>query len=248
MNLDAMVNCALRALSNAGPPYTVTFANPHSIVVSRHDRLFRTALEQAPLVAPDGSGVVLASRLCGGKVKNRVTGSDFFETLSQVLNAQGGSRYFFLGSSPRTLDALRAKFQKLYPSITFAGAFSPPYKDSFSADETAQMISSINSAKADVLWVGMTAPKQEKWIYLNAASLNVKLIGAIGAVFDYFSGQIRRPGKAWRACGMEWFPRLIQEPKRLWRRNLFSSPQFLYLAARERLLFTMTQESERNSR
>jgi N-acetylglucosaminyldiphosphoundecaprenol N-acetyl-beta-D-mannosaminyltransferase len=97
------------------------------------------------------------------------------------------------------------------------------------------MISSVNEAKADVLWVGMTAPKQEKWIHLNAASLNVRVIGAIGAVFDYFAGRVRRPGKAWRACGLEWLPRLLQEPRRLWRRNFISSPTFLYLAARERL-------------
>jgi N-acetylglucosaminyldiphosphoundecaprenol N-acetyl-beta-D-mannosaminyltransferase len=234
LELESLVACALHAMNIPGPPFTVAFANPHSLVVSRKDPAFRKSLEQSSVAAPDGTGIVLASKLCGGKINKRITGSDFFETLSHALNMQRGRRYFFLGSNHKTLNALRSRFEKQFPSITFAGSFAPPYKNSFSPEETAEMITSINAANADVLWVGMTAPKQEKWVHQNASSLNVKVIGAIGAVFDYFSGQIRRPGKAWRVCGLEWFPRLLQEPRRLWRRNLISSPLFLYLVAKER--------------
>jgi N-acetylglucosaminyldiphosphoundecaprenol N-acetyl-beta-D-mannosaminyltransferase len=234
LTLESIVSRALRALDDAGVPFTVAFANPHSLVVSRHDEAFRRALESTSIVTPDGTGIVLASKLFGGRLKTRVTGSDFFAALSQALNAQGGRRCFFLGSNQKTLDKLRARFKGLYPSVTFAGSFAPPYRDTFSPTENEEMISAVNAAHADVLWVGMTAPKQEKWVQQNAASLNVRVIGAIGAVFDYFAGNVRRPGKMWRACGLEWLPRLLQEPRRLWRRNFVSTPMFLYLVLKNR--------------
>jgi N-acetylglucosaminyldiphosphoundecaprenol N-acetyl-beta-D-mannosaminyltransferase len=245
LNLESTVSRALRAWDETGSPFTVAFANPHSLVVSSRDELFRNALESTSVVAPDGTGIVLASKLSGGKLKTRVTGSDFFEAMSRSLNSQERKRYFFLGSNPETLAKLRIRFEKLYPSIIFAGAYSPPYKDAFSAAENAEMISAVNAARADVLWVSMTAPKQEKWVHQNASSLNVKVIGAVGAVFDYFTGQVRRPGKAWRACGLEWLPRLIQQPRRLWRRNFVSTPQFLYLMAKERLHVAGRRSQER---
>lgn len=238
LNLEAIVSRALQALDDGGAPFTIAFANPHSLVVSSHDRAFQRALESTSLVAPDGTGVVIASKLRGGRLKTRVTGSDFFAALSQALNSQRGRRFFFLGSNQETLDKLRIRFEQLYPSITFAGSFAPPYRDTFSAAENEEMISAVNAAHADVLWVGMTAPKQEKWIHQHAASLNVKVIGAVGAVFDYFTGQVHRPGKTWQACGLEWLPRLVQEPRRLWRRNFVSSPLFLYLVAKERFQVT----------
>jgi N-acetylglucosaminyldiphosphoundecaprenol N-acetyl-beta-D-mannosaminyltransferase len=234
MNLETLTGKALRSLDAAGTPFTVAFANPHSLVVSRRDEVFRRALESSSVVAPDGTGIILASALHGGCIRKRITGFDFFERFSSVLDKQGGRRCFFLGSSPKTLDRLRYRFEKLYPSITFAGSYSPPYRKNFSIEETVAMIAAVNAAKADVLWISLTAPKQEKWMHLNAASLDVKVIGAVGAVFDYFAGNIHRPGKVWRACGLEWFPRLLQEPRRLWRRNFVSSLQFVCLTAVDR--------------
>lgn len=232
--LGTITDAAVRALDARGAPLTIAFANPHSLVVSRRDEMFRRALESASVVAPDGTGIVLASALHGGGIRKRITGFDFFEEFSRMLNKRGNRRCFFLGSSQKTLDRLKLRFEARYPSIVFAGSYSPPYRENFSDEETADMISAVNASGADVLWISLTAPKQEKWMYLNSASLNVKVIGAIGAVFDYFAGNIRRPGKIWRACGLEWFPRLLQEPRRLWRRNFISSLRFLYLTAMER--------------
>ncbi|MBN2320695.1 MAG: WecB/TagA/CpsF family glycosyltransferase [Acidobacteria bacterium] len=234
LSLNTLTDKALLALDTAGAPFTVAFANPHSIVVSRRDEVFRRALESASVVAPDGTGIVIASALHGRGIRKRITGFDFFEGFSRILNERGGRRCFFLGSSRKTLDRLQVRFEKLYPSITFAGSYSPPYREKFSKEETAAMVAAVNAAKADVLWISLTAPKQEKWMHLNAASMDVKVIGAIGAVFDYFAGNIRRPGKLWRACGLEWFPRLLQEPRRLWRRNFVSSLHFMYLTTMER--------------
>ncbi len=234
VSVEAMVSLSLRALDGAAHPLTVAFANPHSLVVSRKDEAFRKALHASSLVTPDGTGILLASRLCGGKLKSRVTGSDFFAALSQAMNSRGGKRCFFLGSSRETLDRLRVRFEKHYPSIIFAGSYSPPYRDEFSPAENEAMIAAVNDVRPDVLWVGMTAPKQEKWMIQNAPRLNVRVIGAIGAVFDYFAGNVRRPGKTWRACGLEWLPRLMQEPRRLWRRNFVSTPLFLWMVIEEK--------------
>jgi N-acetylglucosaminyldiphosphoundecaprenol N-acetyl-beta-D-mannosaminyltransferase len=143
------------------------------------------------------------------------------------LNATKGKRYFFLGSTEEVLEMIKANMARDYPNIIVAGTYSPPFKPEFSEEDNRAMHEAINRAKPDVLWVGMTAPKQEKWIYQNKAALNVRFIGAIGAVFDFYVGRIKRSHPAFQRVGLEWLPRLIQEPRRLWRRNFVSNPKFL---------------------
>ena len=99
---------------------------------------------------------------------------------------------------------------------------SPPFKDSFSVEENQKFVSAINEFNPDVLFVGMTAPKQEKWVLQNKSKLNVKIIASIGAVFDFYAGNVKRPSKFWIDLGLEWFIRFLQEPKRLFKRNLYS--------------------------
>lgn len=202
-------------------------ANPHSLVVSKSDPLFQKAIHDADLVTPDGAGIVLASKILGGSIRERVTGSDIFQGLSARLNETGGRSYFFLGSTEETLAAIRAKMAVEFPEVRFAGSYSPPYKPEFSEEDSRKMIEAINKAKPDVLWVGMTAPKQETWIYKNRNKLDVKFIGAIGAVFDFYSGNVKRSHPVFQKVGLEWLPRLLQEPRRLWRRNFISNPKFL---------------------
>jgi N-acetylglucosaminyldiphosphoundecaprenol N-acetyl-beta-D-mannosaminyltransferase len=105
---------------------------------------------------------------------------------------------------------------------------SPPFKDEFDEADDAAMIAAVNAARPDVLWVGMTAPKQEKWIYRNHDRLDVPFTGAIGAAFDFYAGTKKRAPQWVGQMGLEWLPRLVREPRRLWRRNLVSTPKFLY--------------------
>ncbi len=114
-----------------------------------------------------------------------------------------------------------------YPNIEVAGVYSPPFKTVFNNDDNKQMIEAVNKAKPDVLWVGMTAPKQEKWIYQNRNHLDVKFIGPIGAVFDFFTGNIKRSHPFFLKTGLEWLPRLLKQPQRLWDRMFISAPKFL---------------------
>jgi len=202
-------------------------ANPHSIELARSDTVFSEALRSADLVIPDGIGVVWASRFLGGGITERVTGSDIFEGVCSYLSQQGMAKLFFLGSTVETLQSIKAKMQERFPNLRVAGLYSPPFGNEFSDDENTRMVEEINLARPDVLWVGMTAPKQEKWIFRNLTKLEVPAICAIGAVFDFFTGRIYRASRAFQKLGLEWLPRLIQEPQRMWRRNFVSNPKFV---------------------
>jgi len=155
--------------------------------------------------------------------------------LSRLLNENGGTRYFFLGSSEGTLERLTAKVTTDYPNIEIAGTYSPPFKSEFSVNDSRKMIDAVNRAQANVLWVGMTAPKQENWIYRHKDQLYVNFIGAIGAVFDFYTGNIKRSHPLFLRHGLEWLPRLLQEPRRLYDRTLISAPKFMFMVLKQRL-------------
>jgi N-acetylglucosaminyldiphosphoundecaprenol N-acetyl-beta-D-mannosaminyltransferase len=122
-----------------------------------------------------------------------------------------------------------------FPHIEVCGVYSPPFKEILDDDDDREIIRRVNNAKPDVLWVGMTAPKQEKWIYKNRGSLDVSLAGAIGAVFDFYAGTKNRAPEWVCRLGLEWLPRLLREPRRLFKRNFISSPLFLLMVLQEKL-------------
>lgn len=214
-------------ITSDGFPKSFVCANPHSLYEASKDGAFRAALSDADLITPDGSGIILASKMLGGNIKARITGSDIFWGLTEQLNDNQCGKYFFLGSTDETLKKIREKMAAEYPHIEIVGTYSPPFKAEFDEADNQAMIDVINSVRPDVLWVGMTAPKQEKWIHANKDRLNVKFIGAVGAVFDFYVGNVKRSHPFFQKIGLEWLPRLLQEPVRLWRRNFISSPMFL---------------------
>jgi N-acetylglucosaminyldiphosphoundecaprenol N-acetyl-beta-D-mannosaminyltransferase len=228
-NKTAVLNAIAQWLQAGDLCRTFICANPHSLIVAEGDSEFKAVFSLADLVTPDGIGVVYASKILGGSITERITGSDIFHEVNQFLNTNKRQNFscFFLGSTNETLEQIKQKFSRDYPSVGFAGSYSPPYKVEFTEDDNRAMIEAINVAKPDVLWVGMTAPKQEKWIMHNRDQLDVKFIGAIGAVFDFYVGNVKRSHPVFLKLGLEWLPRLLQEPKRLWRRNLVSTPIFL---------------------
>jgi len=202
--------------------------NPHSCEVAQKDPLFKTAIFNADLVVPDGVGIIIASKILGGTITERITGFDIFAGLTSVMNTQKKRSCFFLGSTENNLAIIKEKMGKEFPHVRVAGCYSPPFKKEFDDEDNRRMVKIINEAKADVLWVGMTAPKQEKWILTNKENLEgVKFIGAIGAVFDFYAGTVKRSHPLFQKCGLEWLPRFCRQPGRLWRRNLVSNPHFL---------------------
>lgn len=235
--LRADVDTACRRLDGEGGPIPccVACANPHSLVVAAADPGFATALRNADILLPDGAGIVLAARMLGLPLAHRVAGMDFFLGLTQRAKGRGGLRYFFLGSSEEVLDLIANRLAREIPDIVVCGMYSPPFQPEFSDADNAGIVAAINAAKPDVLWVGMTAPKQEIWIEAHRGSLNVPVIGAIGAAFDFYAGTRKRAPQWVCDLGLEWLPRLLREPSRLWRRNFISTPVFLARVLRQKL-------------
>jgi N-acetylglucosaminyldiphosphoundecaprenol N-acetyl-beta-D-mannosaminyltransferase len=203
--------------------------NPHSYIVSKKDRVFFNALNNADFLIADGIGIIGGMKCLGFDISNRITGPEFFyETMYLLNNLEKSYRIFFLGSSRKVLDMVEQNFKNDYKNLVFAGSYSPPFEDNFSDDVEKFISVKINSSNVDILWVGMTAPKQEKWINKNMQHLDIKFAGAIGAVFDFYAGANRRAPFIFRKFGLEWFFRLLLEPKRLWKRTFVSSTSFIF--------------------
>jgi N-acetylglucosaminyldiphosphoundecaprenol N-acetyl-beta-D-mannosaminyltransferase len=230
--LEELVSASETAIRDRGEPFIFACANPHSLVVAHRDAEFRDALEKASAIVADGVGCTWAARLAGISVGPRITGSDFFVSVMTALNRTGG-RAFFFGSRDEVLAKLVARVAHNFPRVSVA-TLSPPFRQ-WSGEENDEMTQAICQFKPDVLWVGMTAPKQEKWAAVNAARLRVPVIGSIGAVFDYYAGVTPRAPQWICDLGLEWLYRLPREPRRLWRRTLVSAPWFLWLVFRERM-------------
>jgi N-acetylglucosaminyldiphosphoundecaprenol N-acetyl-beta-D-mannosaminyltransferase len=194
------------------------------------------ALKNADWLLPDGIGVVLASRILDGAIKARVTASDVFAGLNKRIDAAGSMTAFFLGADKATLALISERMMRDYPHIKIAGVYYPPFKDVYSSAEISAMVKAVNSAAPDVLWVGLSAPKQEKFILENRSRLNVTFVAAVGAVFDFYSGNITRDPNSWFVNhGLEWLVRFLQEPGRLWPRIVISAPIFMAHVIRQKL-------------
>jgi N-acetylglucosaminyldiphosphoundecaprenol N-acetyl-beta-D-mannosaminyltransferase len=213
----------------------VVCVNPHSLKVAKTDILFRDAILNSDLVTPDGVGIIYASKILGGIIRARVTGSDIFWGLSRYLDRKTGFRYFFLGSTDDNLLRIQEKMNRECPNIEISGMHAPPFKPSFGSEDSQIMIDAINRAKPHVMWIGMTAPKQEKWVYEHLDKLDVNFIGPVGAVFAFLGGAIKRAHPILRDHGLEWLPRLFREPTRLWRRTVVSAPEFILSVLRQRM-------------
>jgi N-acetylglucosaminyldiphosphoundecaprenol N-acetyl-beta-D-mannosaminyltransferase len=226
---------ALQAIVRRTAPIVFACANPHSLVLAQGDPSFQSALMQANLVVADGVGVTFMARLVGVQIGPRITGTDYFQAVLMALQHCGGGRVFFLGSSQRVLDRIAKRFAADFPALTLCGMYSPPF-GSWSDEENHRMVQVINDAKPDVLWVGMTAPKQEKWVEANRRQLNAPVIGSIGAVFDFYAGTYARAPQWVCRIGLEWAYRFILEPRRMWERNAVSAPKFVWLVLRRHVV------------
>lgn len=227
-SLAAVTEESLQAIGRKIPQRVFACANPHSLVIAQSDLSFRSALMQANLVVADGVGVTFIARLVGLHIGPRITGTDYFQAVLNSLQQRGRGRVFFFGSSPQVLDLIVKRFAADFPSLTLCGVLSPPF-GSWSDEENRRMVQVINDARPDVLWVGMTAPKQEKWVEANRRQLNSPVIGSIGAVFDFYAGTFTRAPQWICRIGLEWAYRFMLEPRRMWKRNCVSAPKFLWL-------------------
>lgn len=209
--------------------------NAHSYNTALKDPLFAEALQKGDVLVPDGASIVMACRWLKAKSQptERIAGWDLFELEMERLNRKGG-KCFFMGSSEKVLGLIREKAARVYPNITVE-TYSPPYKPEFNEEDNRAIIGAINAAKPDLLWIGMTAPKQEKWTYTHWNELDIDChCGNIGAVFDFFAGTVERAPKWWQEHSLEWLYRLMKEPRRMWRRYIIGNALFLLNVAKEK--------------
>ena len=205
--------------------------NPHSYCVAKKDQAFEEALKNSDILLPDGIGVVWAEKFLNGNTIKKIAGYDLFVFLMNSLELKNGT-VFFLGASQETLKKIMLKCKAEYPSVKF-GSYSPPFKTQFTEQDSKIMCQKVNMLKPDVLFVGMTAPKQEKWVYQYRQNLNATIICSIGAVFDFYAGNTVRAPKILIDLGLEWLHRSLMS-FRLFKRNLISNPKFLIYILKEK--------------
>ena len=157
----------------------------------------------------------------------RTTGPDYLKEVLKI-SAEEGYRHYFYGSTEETLKKLQDTLRKDYPGVQVAGMYSPPFR-ALSEEEDKQIIDMINGANADFVWIGLGAPKQENWMAAHRGTINGLMVG-VGAAFDYLAGNIERAPLWMQKCNLEWLYRLIQEPKRLFKRYFYTNTKFIWNA------------------
>ncbi len=225
ITMDETLDEIVRFLESGGEHYVVT-VNPEFVMTARRNREFRRVLNAADLSLPDGIGLVLASRLLGAPIPERVAGSDLVPRLAGIAAERGWS-IFLLGAAPGVAERAAKVLESRFPGIAIAGTFAGSPRP----EHDGEIVPLIRKAKPDILLVAYGAPAQEMWIDRNRERVHVPLSMGVGGVFDFLAGEKKRAPRWIRRIGMEWLFRLAQEPWR-WRRQL-ALPRFALLVTME---------------
>ena len=223
-----IVEVATESLPDAGPAYACA-TSVHGLIEASHDPEFRKILNTAAFVTADGVPLVWFGRLSGHRSMERVYGPTLMKRVC-ARAAETGVRHFFYGGAPGVADDLARTMVREFPGLEVAGTYCPPFRKLSEAemDEVAEI---INESKADLVWVGLSTPKQERWIHSIRTRLRAKMLVSVGAAFDFHTGRVIQAPEWMRPTGLEWLFRLVQEPRRLGRRYAYNNPRFLWLAA-----------------
>jgi N-acetylglucosaminyldiphosphoundecaprenol N-acetyl-beta-D-mannosaminyltransferase len=227
VNIDDCINIIDGWISSRSSSY-VCVTGVHGVIESQTDHELRGIHNAAGLVTPDGMPLVWMARWLGYKRTRRVYGPELMARVSKISTAKG-YRHFYYGGSKGLADKLKRAIINSYPGIQIVGTISPPFRPLTVGEDTAY-IAQINAARPDIVWVGLSTPKQEQWMATHIGKLNAPVLVGVGAAFDFLAGT-KRQAPAWmQRSGLEWFFRLTTEPKRLWRRYLSIVPRFIWLA------------------
>jgi len=217
-------------------PHYVCITGVHGVMESRRDPRLRAIHNAAGMVTPDGMPLVWMAHLQGLGQVRRVYGPDLMAAVSAV-SPERGYRHFYFGGDEGVADQLKAALTERYPGLQVVGTMTPPFRP-MSEAEDAETVRAINAAAPDIVWVGLSTPKQERWMADHVGRLNAPVMVGVGAAFDFLSGRKRQAPKWMQSSGLEWFHRLATEPRRLWRRYLRNNPAFVALAAAQLLRIT----------
>ena len=223
LGYDVFSGC-LDIINKDSPKVVINTISPNSYGIALKDKDFEASLKNSDLLILDGIGVALGSIMLNGKNIKKIAGQDCFDYLMDLSN-KNNWRVFFLGSSNDTLEKIKKRASVEYPMVEI-GYHSPPFKPEFEVSDNVEMVSIINQFQPDVLFVGLTAPKQEKWAYQHKETLNVRAISTIGNVFDWYAGNSKRPGEIWIKLRLEWLVRIFLRPE-IFRRNTKNQMKFL---------------------
>lgn len=209
-------------------------ANVHMLMEAYDSPEYSKIVNSADLVTPDGMPLVWMLRLKGHPDQQRVYGPTLMLHILEAA-ARENVPVGFYGSSPEVLQSLLARMQARFPNLKVAYSFSPPFQE-MSQEEDAEIVKRINASSVRILFVGLGCPKQEKWMAEHRGKVNAVMLG-VGAAFDFHAG-VKAQSPAWiQKMGLEWFYRLVTEPRRLWRRYLYHNPRFIFLAIADLLGF-----------
>ncbi|HZT22143.1 MAG TPA: WecB/TagA/CpsF family glycosyltransferase [Verrucomicrobiae bacterium] len=225
LNLSAAREAIADAIRERRKGY-ICVTGVHGVMEAQHDAAFRTILNRAFLCTPDGMPMVWVGKIRGHSGMSRVYGPDLM--LEVCAWSEGsGARHFFYGGLPGVAERLAAKLKTRFPKLEIAGTFTPPFRP-LNAAEEKQLVETIRAVQPDIVWVGLSTPRQEKFMAEFLPKLDTTLMIGVGAAFDFHSGRVKQAPRWMQRTGLEWFYRLCQEPRRLARRYLQNNPRFVW--------------------
>ncbi len=209
----------------------VCLRDVHGIMLARRDPELRAIHRDAAMNLPDGMPLVHVARWRGHRAIGRVAGTDLVEALADAGRGTA-LRHYFYGGKPGVAEAMAAALARRFPGLVVAGCASPPFGEVDDAT-MKQALDTIVAARADVVWVGLSTPKQERWMYRHHQVLPGMMLIGVGAAFDFITGEVVRAPRWMQRATLEWLHRLLSEPRRLWRRYLLLAPRFAWLILTE---------------
>lgn len=228
-DMNQVVNFIYKNIKDLSGKY-ICVSNVHTTVMSYEDSDYKKNQNSAALRLPDGGPLSSVQRKRGYKDAQRVTGPDLMKRLFEE-SENNQLKHFFYGSTLETLSTLETKLKEKYPKLKIVGKYSPPFRK-LTIDEDKKIVEEINNSNADIVWIGLGAPKQEIWMNEHEGKVTGVMIG-VGAGFDYHAGNIKRAPKWMQKCNLEWAYRLCQDPKRLFQRYVKTNFKFIKLVNKE---------------
>ena len=226
INMSWLIDFTKKYIKDLSGNY-LCVSNVHTTVMSYDDSGYRAVQNGGIMAIPDGGPLSSVGRKRGFSQMQRTTGPDYLKEILEI-SSEEGYRHYFYGSTEETLEKLQKILAEKYPKVKVAGMYSPPFRV-LSNEEDAEIIKMINNTKADFVWIGLGAPKQEKWMAAHQGKIKGLMVG-VGAAFDYLAGNIERAPMWMQKANLEWLYRLVQEPKRLFKRYFYTNTKFIWNA------------------
>lgn len=204
----------------------ICVSNVHTTILAYENNLYKTIQNNSYMSLPDGKPLAILAKFKSKLPVSRVTGPDLMEEIFKISDEKSYT-HFFYGSTDETLNKLKVELLKKFPNLSIKGMYSPPFREITDLENQA-IVNEVNKLNPDFVWVGLGAPKQEIWMYNNKDKINSLMIG-VGAGFDYHAGNIKRAPIWMQKLSLEWLYRLLQDPKRLYKRYLITNTKFIFL-------------------